>query len=424
MPPESEIALAESAAPPAIAKAASIFLLHRGGCVLERQGSNAFTCFVARTAPGEIEPIRYEDEQKTHTLVAREFVEQQLREKKLNDAAVDAEIGQRCRGGELQPNQNFGMAYMLSPCNRVMDQSGQLVGEHPHLTFHAPYATNRQRGLSMPSEHGGSQSFSPQRQLSPRDRRKKKLHHEHCRLRPRQPRLHCYARNFALTEYQLVGSIPSSWYGNDMTSQIQHESKTKLLDAALHVIRAKGYAATTIDDICHKAEVTKGSFFHHFKSKDELAIAAASYWATMTEGFFAAAPYRKLQDPLQRLFGYVDLRGEILQGDLPDCTCLLGTLVQETYATHPDIRAACDQGMSSHIAELTRDVEAAKKLYAPKARWSAESVGYFIQAVLQGGFILAKAKQNPDVVRESLAHLRRYLEALFNQPRQISRKEK
>ena len=209
-----------------------------------------------------------------------------------------------------------------------------------------------------------------------------------------------------------------------MVTVRQHESKTKLLDAALHVIRAKGYAATTIDDICRQAGVTKGSFFHHFKSKDELALAAASYWGTMTGGFFAAAPYHKLKDPLDRLLGYVDFRAEILQGDLPDYTCLLGTLVQETYATHPDIRAACDQGMSSHIAELTRDVEAAKKLYAPKAQWSAESVGYFIQAVLQGGFIFAKAKQNPDVVRQSLAHLRRYLEALFSQPRNTNPKEK
>ena len=209
-----------------------------------------------------------------------------------------------------------------------------------------------------------------------------------------------------------------------MTPQTQHESKTRLLDAALYVIRAKGYAASTIDDICHKAGVTKGSFFHHFKSKDELALAAASHWGTMTDGFFAAAPFRRLQDPLQRLFGYVDFRGEILQGDLPDYTCLLGTLVQETYATHPDIRAACDQGMSSHIAELTRDVEAAKKIYAPKAQWSAEREGCFIQAVLQGGFILAKARQNPDVVRESLAHLRHYLEALFHQTGQTNRKGK
>jgi TetR/AcrR family transcriptional repressor of nem operon len=196
----------------------------------------------------------------------------------------------------------------------------------------------------------------------------------------------------------------------------QHDSKTKLLDAALQVIRAKGYAATTVEDICSEAGVTKGSFFHHFKSKDELALRATAHWEAMTEGFFAAAPYHKPADPLDRLLGYVRFRGAILTGELPDYTCLLGTLVQETYATHPDIRAACERGMSRHIAELTRDVEAAKKLYAPKARWSAASVGYFIQSVLQGSFVFAKAKQSPEVVRDNLDHLQRYLESLFNHP--------
>jgi len=47
---------------------------------------------VARTAPGEMEPMCYQDEEKTHTLVARKFVERQLREKGLIDAAVDAEM--------------------------------------------------------------------------------------------------------------------------------------------------------------------------------------------------------------------------------------------------------------------------------------------------------------------------------------------
>lgn len=199
-----------------------------------------------------------------------------------------------------------------------------------------------------------------------------------------------------------------------METSPRHESKTRLLNAAFNVIRAKGYAAATVDDICHAAGVTKGSFFHHFKSKDELALSAAAFWGETTEGFFASAPYHQSEDPFERLIGYVDFRAEILQGDLPDYTCLLGTLVQETYATHPDIRAACDRVLSSHIAILTRDIEAAKRLYAPDAPWSAESVGYFIQSVLQGAFIFAKAKQGPQVVRESLAHLRRYLTQIFH----------
>ena len=206
-----------------------------------------------------------------------------------------------------------------------------------------------------------------------------------------------------------------------MTIQPPHDSKTKLLNAALHVIRAKGYAAATVDDICQAAGVTKGSFFHHFKSKDDLALSAAAHWGAITEAFFASAPYHDAADPLQRLLGYVDFRIEILRGDLADYTCLLGTLVQETYATHPDIRAACDRVLSSHIAILANDIEAAKKLYAHDAKWSAESVGVFIQSVLQGAFIFAKARQAPDVARESLAHLRRYLTVLFNQkPKGVS----
>jgi TetR/AcrR family transcriptional regulator, transcriptional repressor for nem operon len=202
-----------------------------------------------------------------------------------------------------------------------------------------------------------------------------------------------------------------------------HDSKTKLLDAAMHVIRAKGYAGTTVDDICREAGVTKGSFFHHFRSKDELAVAAAGHFSDMAEGFFASAPFHRADDPLERLLGYVDFRASILQGEIPEYTCLLGTLVQETYATHPDIRAACEAAVATHIAGLTPDIEAAKKRYAPHASWSAESIGYFIQSVLQGAFILAKAKQSPEVARESLAHLRRSLEALFTQP-QSKRKEK
>jgi TetR/AcrR family transcriptional repressor of nem operon len=201
-----------------------------------------------------------------------------------------------------------------------------------------------------------------------------------------------------------------------MTNPMQHESKTKLLNAALNAIRAKGYAATTVDDICHAAGVTKGSFFYHFSTKDDLALTAAAHWSQMTERFFAEAPYRRLPDPLDRLLGYVDFRISILRGDLTDYTCFLGTLLQETYATHPDIREACERGLATHNDTLVRDIEAAKSLYAPDAPWSAESLGVFIQSVVQGALIFAKAKQGPEVARESLAHLRRYLELQFNAP--------
>jgi TetR/AcrR family transcriptional repressor of nem operon len=193
----------------------------------------------------------------------------------------------------------------------------------------------------------------------------------------------------------------------------QHESKAKLLDAALLVIRAKGYSATTVDDVCRTAGLTKGSFFHHFASKEDLALAAARHFSSMADGLFASAPYRALPDPVDRLLGYVDFRKRILVGELPEFTCLLGTMVQETYDTHPSIRAACDAGISAHAASLEADIAQAMEQSGIDAGWSAASLALYTQAVIQGAFILAKAKHGPRVARDCLDHLKRYLQMLF-----------
>jgi TetR/AcrR family transcriptional regulator, transcriptional repressor for nem operon len=201
----------------------------------------------------------------------------------------------------------------------------------------------------------------------------------------------------------------------------RHESKTKFLDAALHVIRAKGYTATRIEDVCEEAGLTKGSFFHHFKSKEELALAAAEYWGVVTSGAFASAPYRALPDPLDRLLGYVDFRKAILQGELPEFTCLAGTMVQEVYESHPSIREACDKSISEHAATLESDVGEAMSKYGIDAEWSAKSLALYTQAVIQGAFILAKAKRGPGVAAACIDHLHRYIELLFAQPKTQSK---
>ncbi|WP_159950175.1 TetR/AcrR family transcriptional regulator [Rhizobium sp. 18065] len=196
-------------------------------------------------------------------------------------------------------------------------------------------------------------------------------------------------------------------------NEIVHPSRMKLLEATLGLIREQGYAATTVDDICRRAGVSKGSFFHHFKSKEELILGAVGHWNGFTTDVFEQAPYQALGDPRDRILGYVDFRMAILDFEVPEFTCLLGTLVQETYQSHPAIREACDLGMSSHIARLAADLDLARTRYAADAAWTAESVGYFIQAVLQGSFIFAKAKLGAETARENLRHLRRYLETIL-----------
>jgi TetR/AcrR family transcriptional repressor of nem operon len=196
----------------------------------------------------------------------------------------------------------------------------------------------------------------------------------------------------------------------------RHESKTRILQAAMNVIRAKGYTATRIEDICEAAGVTKGSFFHHFATKEELAIAAADYWSEVTSAFFAESAYHHATDPLDRLLAYIDLRKAMLRGELAEFTCLAGTMAQEVYATHPAIRDACGESISGHAATLIPDIEAAIRKYGVHGDWTAESLALMTQVAIQGAFVLAKAKQSITVAAESLDHLRRYLEMLFKQP--------
>jgi TetR/AcrR family transcriptional repressor of nem operon len=190
-------------------------------------------------------------------------------------------------------------------------------------------------------------------------------------------------------------------------------ARQKLLDAALSLIRTKGYAATSIDELCAKADVAKGSFFHHFKNKEALAVAAAEYWSETTGALFAAAPYHRHADPLDRVLGYIDFRKAILIGKVPEFTCLVGTMVQEVYATCPEIRDACDASISGHAAEIEADIAEAMKRHRIRADWTARSLALHTQAVLQGAFILAKAKGSADIAAASVDHLRRYVELLF-----------
>jgi TetR/AcrR family transcriptional repressor of nem operon len=194
---------------------------------------------------------------------------------------------------------------------------------------------------------------------------------------------------------------------------LHHESKAALLDAALSVFRIKGYTATRIEDICEAAELTKGSFFHHFKSKEDLAVTAAEHWISVTSPVFASAAYRTLPDPLERLLGYIDFRKSLLKGELPEYTCFAGTIIQEVYETHPAVRDACEKSITGHAALLVADIDEAMRLYGVDRSFSAESLALYTQAVMQGAFILAKAKQGRAVAVDCVDHLRRYVKMLF-----------
>lgn len=193
-------------------------------------------------------------------------------------------------------------------------------------------------------------------------------------------------------------------------------ARTRLLQAAVRIVREKGYCATTVDELCAGADVTKGAFFHHFKSKEGLGVAAAHYWSQTADALFAAAGYHGLDDPLERVLGYLAFRRTLISGTPAQFTCLAGTMAQEIYLTHPALREACHESIAGHARRLEDDFAAAIAVRKMRFPATARSLALHTQVVLQGAFILAKAAGDPLLALDSIDHLSRYLRLLFNAP--------
>ena len=181
------------------------------------------------------------------------------------------------------------------------------------------------------------------------------------------------------------------------------DAKQRLMDAVLELIWSGSYGSTTIDHICEKAGVKKGSFYYFFKSKSELAAEAfdvswKSKRAELDSMFSPTVP------PLDRLKKYFDF-GYQFQSEIkakhgkvlgcPQVTLGCEICTQED-ALQKKIKAIMEQ-KAKYIESAIRDAHAAGLIDAPDAAAKAR----MLIAYYEGLLTQARIQNDVEVLREA-----------------------
>jgi TetR/AcrR family transcriptional repressor of nem operon len=194
-------------------------------------------------------------------------------------------------------------------------------------------------------------------------------------------------------------------------------TRTRILDAAQQLVLEQGFGGTSVDAVIDSARTTKGGFFHHFASKQELARALVERYVAddmaLLDDLFERAE-RLSRDPLQQLLLFVALQEEAadeLSGDDPGCLYASFAYERELFdeVTREAIAAACRRWRERTRAKL--DEVVAK--YPPRIAVDLDSLADEGLALFEGAYVLSRALGEPRLLRGQLRHFRNYLELLF-----------
>jgi hypothetical protein len=144
---EQEIALATSAAPPAVAARAGVYVLEKNGYVKARESQNGFVCIVEHRIPNAVEP-QCLDPEGVKTFLPRILMVGAMRAQGRPEPEIREAVRKGFAEGRFVAPRRPGVDYMLSTHNVVTidEEKGVAVPFPPHLMFYAPGMTNADVG--------------------------------------------------------------------------------------------------------------------------------------------------------------------------------------------------------------------------------------------------------------------------------------
>ncbi|NKB24472.1 MAG: TetR family transcriptional regulator [Kiritimatiellae bacterium] len=135
----------------------------------------------------------------------------------------------------------------------------------------------------------------------------------------------------------------------------------------------KGYKATTVDEVCNDAGVTKGGFFYFFKNKEDLGQQLITRFSHKNNEYLMSKVLVAGSTPLDRVYAYIDATIKISKNP-ENRGCLIGTFAQELHDSYPEIQATCGAIFREFISAFKKDLQAAKKVHASNKKIDTEGL--------------------------------------------------
>ena len=194
-------------------------------------------------------------------------------------------------------------------------------------------------------------------------------------------------------------------------------TRRRILERAHELILQQGFAATPLDQILERAGVTKGAFFHHFKSKDELAAALMDRYLEHERRIFEGTMGRaeKLSsDPLQQVLVGLALLEEMFAAlEAPHAGCLVAAFLYQNQLMTPDNTAKSREVFLLWRRHIAARLSAAAKERPPRTPLDYDAVADLLNTVVEGAFVMSKLFGDPKIMLQQLQQLRRYIELAF-----------
>lgn len=195
------------------------------------------------------------------------------------------------------------------------------------------------------------------------------------------------------------------------------DTRTRILDTSQALILEHGYSGVSVDKIIQNVGLTKGAFFHHFKSKSDLARQLIKRFSGEGVDLFKASLQRakKLSDdPLQQFLILIGLYEELFEGlQEPYPGCLLASYVYELQQFDEDIKPIINTEFLLSRRELTALIERIEQKYPPRVPINRIALADMFMSTFEGAFVLSKSLNEPDITVEQLRLFKTMVESLF-----------